>query len=72
MSSDSVQSPSSSQSETERLFEADVNLLFEQIVVVPLIERAVDCIQSLFSGVEELWTDRSYGADPRDAVRPEE
>ena len=49
-----------------------MNLLFEQIVVVPLIERAVDCIQSLFSGVEELWMDRSYGADPRDAVRPEE
>jgi len=71
MSSDSVQSLSS-QSETERLFEADVNSLFEQIVVVPLIERAIDYIQSLFSAAEELWMDRSYGADPGDAVRPEE
>jgi len=71
MSSDSVQS-SSSQSETERLFEADVNSLFERIVVVPLIERATDYIQLLFSGAEELWMDRSYGADSRDAVRPEE
>jgi len=71
-SPDSVQSSSSSQPDIERLFEADANSLFEQIVVEPLIERVTDYIQSLYPGAEELLIDRSYGANPRDAVRPEE
>jgi len=69
-SPDSVQSSSSSQPDIERLFEADANSLFEQIVVEPLIERVTDYIQSLYPGAEELLIDRSYGANPRDAVRP--
>jgi len=72
LSPDSVQSSSSSQPDIERLFQADVNSSFKRIVVEPLTERATDYIQSLFPCAEELLMDRSYGADPRDVVRPEE
>ena len=72
-SPDSVQSSSSSsQSEVERLFEADVNLLFQRIVVEPLMQRAAHYVQSLFPSVEELLMDRSRDVDPWDAMRPEE
>ena len=71
-SPDSVQSSSSSQSEVERLFEADVNSLFQRIVVEPLMQRATDYVQSLFPSVEELLMDRSRDVDPWDAMRPEE
>ena len=73
-SPDSVQSSSSSssQSEVERLFEADVNSLFQRIVVEPLMQRAADYVQSLFPSVEELLMYRSRDVDPWDAMRPEE
>ena len=71
-SPDSVQSSSSSQSEVERLFEADVNSLFQRIVLEPLMQRAIDYVQSPFPSAEELLMDRSRDVDPWDAVRPEE
>ena len=72
-SPDSVQSSSSSsQSEVERLFEADVNSLFQRIVLEPLTQRAIDYVQSPFPSAEELLMDRSRDVDPWDAVRPEE
>jgi len=61
-SPDSVQSSSSSQPDIERLFEADVSSLFEQIVE-PLVARRMLYIETLFANAD----------DTRDVTfRPEE
>jgi len=64
MSSDSVPS---TQSDIERLFKADVNFLYEQIIE-PLVAHSVDDLQALFANVDELAMNLPYSVDPRDAV----